>query len=226
MKLLLTNDDGIGAPGLEALRGIVSPDAVVVAPTKHLSGCSHAVTTWQGPVRVEQRDAETWAVEGTPADCVRVGLDRIAPETSVVIAGINPGGNLGADIYYSGTVAAAREAAFHGKVGIAVSHYRKRDMAIDWERAASMTRGVIEDLLRREPPTRGYWNVNLPHLAPGEPDAEVVFCTPCKQPLPLRYRVDGDLFHYSGDYQLRPADPDADVALCFGGRITVSLIGL
>lgn len=226
MKILLTNDDGIGAPGLEALRGIVSPDAVVVAPVKHLSGCSHAVTTWQGPVRVERRDERLFAIEGMPADCVRVGLDRIAPDADVVIAGINPGGNLGADIYYSGTVAAAREAAFHGKLGIAVSHYRKRDLAIDWGRAAAMTRGVLDELLKRERPVRGFWNVNLPHIAPGEPDADVIFCGPCKQPLPLRYRVEGDQFHYEGDYQLRPADPDADVALCFGGKITVSLIGL
>jgi 5'-nucleotidase len=226
MKILLTNDDGVGAPGLDAMRGIVGPDAIVVAPKKHLSGCSHAVTTWQGAVHVEQRDQTTFAVEGTPADCVRVALDRIVPDADAIVAGINPGGNLGADIYYSGTVAAAREAAFHGRLGIAVSHYRKRDRAIDWGRAAAMTRAVLDDLFRRQHPVRGFWNVNLPHLAPDEPDAEIVHCVPCKQPLPLRYRVDGAHYHYEGDYQLRPADAGADVALCFGGKVTVSLISL
>jgi 5'-nucleotidase len=226
MKIILTNDDGVGAPGLEALRGIVTADAVVVAPTKHLSGCSHAVTTWQGAIHVERRDETTHAVEGTPADCVRVALNRLVPDADIVISGINLGGNLGADIYYSGTVAAAREAAFHGKLGIAVSHYRKRDLAIDWPRAAAMTRTVLDDLLQRGVPERGFWNVNLPHLAPGEPDAEVIHCAPCKQPLPLRYRVEGAQYHYEGDYQLRPADAGADVALCFGGKITVSLIAL
>jgi 5'-nucleotidase len=226
MRILLTNDDGVGAPGLEALRGVVASEALIVAPNRHLSGCSHSVTTWQGAIRVVRRNDHTYAIDGTPADCVRVALDRIAPETAAVIAGINPGGNLGADVYYSGTVAAAREAAFHGKLGIAISHYRKRDRAIDWARAAAMTRRVLDDLLRRDPPVRGFWNVNLPHLAAGEPDADVVFCEPCKQPLPLRYRVEGEHYHYEGDYQLRPADPDADVALCFGGKITVSLIAL
>mgnify|MGYP003394915004 CR=1 FL=1 len=126
VKILLTNDDGVGAPGLVALEGIFSGDPIVIAPDRHLSGCSHAVTTWQGSIRAEQRGPRLWAIEGTPADCVRLGLDRLAADADLVIAGINPGGNLGADIYYSGTVAAAREAAFHGKRGIAVSHYPKR----------------------------------------------------------------------------------------------------
>lgn len=226
MRILLTNDDGVGAPGLLALENIIAGDSVVVAPDRHLSGCSHAVTTWQGPVRVEQRNPKLWAIEGTPADCVRVALDKLTPDVELVIAGINPGGNLGADIYYSGTVAAAREAAFHGKTGIAVSHYRKRGLDFDWPRAARWTRRVLDGLLEREPTPRTFWNVNLPHLTADEPDPEIVFCEPCKQPLPLRYRVQGEHFHYEGDYQQRPADAGADVALCFGGKITVSLIPL
>ncbi len=226
MKILLTNDDGVGAPGLVALEGILAGEAVVIAPDRHLSGCSHAVTTWQGSIRAEQRGPKLWAIEGTPADCVRLGLDSLAADVDLVIAGINPGGNLGADIYYSGTVAAAREAAFHGKTGIAVSHYRKREMDFDWPRAAAWTRRVLDELLKREPPSRAFWNVNLPHLAAAEADPEIVFCGPCKQPLPLRYRVQGEHFQYEGDYQSRPADPGADVALCFGGKITVSLIAL
>ncbi len=226
MRILLTNDDGVGAPGLLALESIIADDFTVVAPDRHLSGCSHAVTTWQGPVRVEQRSPKLWAIEGTPADCVRVALDKLSPDVDLVIAGINPGGNLGADIYYSGTVAAAREAAFHGKTGIAVSHYRKSGMDFDWPRAAQWTRRVLDGLLQREQTPRTFWNVNLPHLSAAEPDPEIVFCEPCKQPLPLRYRVQGEHFHYEGDYQLRPADAGADVALCFGGKITVSLIPL
>jgi len=226
VKILLTNDDGVGAPGLVALEGIIGGDPVVIAPDRHLSGCSHAVTTWQGPVRAEQRGPKLWAIEGTPADCVRLGLDSLATDADVVIAGINPGGNLGADIYYSGTVAAAREAAFHGKTGIAVSHYRKRGMDFDWPRAAQWTRRVIDELMIRPRTPRSFWNVNFPHLASSEAEPEVAFCEPCKQPLPLRYRVQGEHFHYEGDYQSRPADPGADVALCFGGNITVSLIAL
>src|SRR3712207_8152017 len=92
MKLLLTNKDGIGAPGLEALRaaalGLGEP--VVVAPADALSGCSHRVTTHQ-PIRVTQPRPGHYAVEGTPADCVRVALHGLAPDTAWVLAGINCG---------------------------------------------------------------------------------------------------------------------------------------
>src|SRR5262245_1031781 len=113
MKLLLTNDDGIEADGLRALlsavRGLGEP--VVVAPVGPQSGVSHAVTT-DAPVRVESRGGH-FAVHGTPADCIRVGLHRLCPDAGVVLSGINHGGNLGADVYYSGTVAAVREAVLH-----------------------------------------------------------------------------------------------------------------
>lgn len=111
MKLLLTNDDGIDADGLHALltavRGLGEP--VVVAPAGPQSGVSHAVTT-DGPVRVEPRGDGRFAVRGTPADCVRVVLHRLCPDAGLVLSGINHGGNLGADVYYSGTVVAVREA--------------------------------------------------------------------------------------------------------------------
>lgn len=227
MNIVLTNDDGVDAPGLAALRGIIEGEPVIVAPDRHLSGCSHAVTTWQGSIRVEPMNAHTFAVEGTPADCVRLALTHFAPHAEAFIAGINPGGNLGVDLYYSGTVAAAREAAFHGRIGIAVSHYRKRGLDIDWPRAAAWARRVLDALLAHDPPERAFWNVNLPHLTHDEPEPEMVYCAPCRQPLPLRYRPDGDEhFRYEGDYQSRPADPGADVALCFGGKITVSRVPL
>src|SRR5262245_36371129 len=104
MKLLLTNDDGIDAPGLGALlaaaAGVGEP--VVVAPLDAHSGCSHRVTT-HGPIRVERRGPGRFAVAGTPADCVRVGLHDLAPDAGWVLAGINAGGNLGADVWHSGT---------------------------------------------------------------------------------------------------------------------------
>src|SRR5262245_42279778 len=132
MKLLLTNDDGIDAPGLEALLGAAAAlgEAVVVAPDEHLSGCSHRVTTGR-PIRVERRGEGRHAVCGTPADCVRVGLHGLAPEARWVLAGINEGGNLGADVHHSGTVAAVREAVLHGVPGIALSHYHRRGLEID-----------------------------------------------------------------------------------------------
>src|SRR5437764_14701467 len=126
MKLLLTNDDGIDAPGLAALLAAARPlgEPVLVAPLAAHSGCSHRVTT-DGPIRVEHRPAG-FAVEGTPADCVRVALHDIVRDAAWVLSGINAGGNLGADVYISGTVAAVREAVLHGYPGVAVSQYRKR----------------------------------------------------------------------------------------------------
>src|SRR5947209_4701872 len=163
MKLLLTNDDGIDAPGLDALRTAAGRigEPIIVAPVDTLSGCSHRVTTEQ-PLRLERRGPARYAVDGTPADCVRLGLHRVVPDAAWVLSGINAGGNLGADVWVSGTVAAVREAVLHGFPGIAFSHYRKKGLATDWPRAAAWVSSVLADLLHR-PWERGtFWNVNLP----------------------------------------------------------------
>src|SRR5262245_7937110 len=134
MKLLLSNDDGIGAPGLEALLQAARTigDPVVVAPAGPQSGVSHAVTA-HGPLRIEPRGNDRFAVHGTPADCARIGLLKLVPDAAWVLSGINHGGNLGADVYYSGTVAAVREAVLHGWPGVAVSQYRHEKREFDWE---------------------------------------------------------------------------------------------
>ncbi len=99
-KLLLTNDDGIEAPGLAALlaasRDFGQP--IVVAPAGPQSGVSHTIT-WESGVWLEPRGEERFAVHGTPADCARLGLLRVAPDAKRVLSGINHGGNLGADVY-------------------------------------------------------------------------------------------------------------------------------
>ena len=150
MKLLLSNDDGIDAPGLKALLSAARMlgDPVVVAPAEPQSGVSHAVTA-HGPVRIEPRGEKRFAVYGTPADCARVGLLRLVPNAKWVLSGINHGGNLGADVHYSGTVAAVREAVLHGWPGAAVSQYRRKGMEFDWERAANWVARVLADLLAR-----------------------------------------------------------------------------
>jgi 5'-nucleotidase len=226
MKLLLTNDDGIDAPGLQALLAAARPlgEPVVVAPTGAHSGCSHRVTTDE-PIRVERRPAG-FAVEGTPADCVRVALHDIAPDAAWVLAGINAGGNLGADVWHSGTVAAVREAVLHGWPGVALSHYRKKGRPYDWEAAVGRALRVLRELLARPREPGSFWNVNLPHLEPGAPEPEVVFCPLDPAPLPLHFRRDGDLWHYAGDYHSRRRAPGADVDVCFRGRIAVTRITL
>jgi 5'-nucleotidase len=229
MKLLLTNDDGIDAPGLAALGRAVAGmgEVLVVAPAAAHSGCSHRVTTHE-PIHVERRSPRSFAVHGTPADCVRVSLARLAPDAEWVLAGVNAGGNLGADVWHSGTVAAVREAVLHGRPGIAVSHYMRRGVPVDWERAAARVAPVLRDLLRQPWRPGTLWNINLPHLDPDAPAPEVVRCRVDPGPLPLAYRDDGDgnILIYDGNYHQRRREPGADVDVCFGGRIAVSRIDL
>jgi len=227
MKLLLTNDDGIDAPGIAALWQAARPlgQTVLAAPTEAQSGCSHRVTT-NGPLRVDCGPPDRYAVHGTPADCVRLALHRLAPDFDWVLSGINAGGNLGADVHHSGTVAAVREAVLHGRPGIALSHYLKRGMAVDWQRAASWVTPILRELLA-QPCTPGvFWNINLPHLGPEEADPSVVYCPLDRGPLPLSFRLEEEHHYYDGNYHQRLREPGADVDICFGGRIAVTKLSL
>jgi 5'-nucleotidase len=227
MKFLLTNDDGIDAPGLQALCDVVVRfgDVLVVAPAEPHSGCGHRVTT-DGPFRVSEHGPGRYAVDGTPADCVRVALHALVREPVVVLSGINAGGNLGADVHISGTVAAAREAVLHGHRSVALSQYRRKEMEFNWRRSARWTELVLRDLLQRPWTAGRFWNVNLPHVEGHQPDPEVVVCPINTLPLPLSYRREGDLFHYDGDYHGRPRHRGTDVDVCFGGRFAVSELRL
>jgi 5'-nucleotidase len=225
MTLILTNDDGIDAPGLQALQAAITAKSIMVAPKQPYSGCGHQVTTGS-PIHLEKRSDTVYAVGGTPADCTRLALTHIAPHTKWVLAGINAGGNLGVDVYISGTVAAVREAAIHGVGGIAISHWIKRPLVIDWDVAARWTARVLEVLFSRTIPPECFWNVNLPHLQPGQPEPAIVFCQPSTQPLPLDYRVEGGWYHYQGEYARRDRAKGTDVDVCFSGNIAVTLLKL
>ena len=197
----------------------------MVAPVLGHSGCAHRVTT-DGPIRVRQAAPARFAVEGTPADCVRVALHDLAPEASWVLAGINAGGNLGADVYHSGTVAAVREGVLHGRPGIAVSQYRRRGVPFDWDRAARLVLPVLRELLGQPLEAGTFWNVNLPHLPPEAPEPEWVYRPLDPGPLPLRFRREADAFHYEGDYHGRSRVAGSDIDACFGGKIAVTLLRL
>ncbi len=226
MTLILTNDDGIDAPGIQALLKAVNAEEVMIAaPKDHLSGCGHQVTT-NGPIHVHRRSDYEYAIGGTPADCVRIALTHICQNVRFVFSGINAGGNMGVDAYISGTVAAVREAAIHGIPGIAVSHYCKGKLNIDWDVAARRTADVLSDLLNRPLEPGTFWNVNLPHLLPNEPDPEVVFCQPCTRPLPVNYQIEGDNFYYVGEYGKRDRTPGSDVDVCFSGKIAVTQLSI
>jgi 5'-nucleotidase len=228
MKLILTNDDGIDAPGLEALYEAARQfgEPVVVAPVDAHSGCSHRVTT-DGAIHVHERGPGRYAVEGTPADCVRVALHSVVPDAAWVLSGINAGGNLGADVWHSGTVAAVREAVLHGRAGVALSQYHnKKDRPIDWKRGAALVLPLLRRLTQQQAGPGIFWNVNLPHPEPGAPEPEIVFCPLDPLPLPLSFRRDGDVYHYDGNYHQRRRATGADVDVCFGGKISVTRIAL
>ena len=225
MTIILTNDDGIDAPGIRALQQAVSETSTIVAPDRQYSGCGHQVTTGTG-MKLEKRSPTEYALTGTPADCTRIAIKKIAPNTKLVLSGINAGGNLGTDVYISGTVGAVREAAIHGIPGIAISHWIKNPLIIDWSLASRWTARVLEDLLSRPLPPGSFWNVNLPHLEPNQPEPKIILCEPSIAPLPLDYRVEGDTYYYQGEYATRDRTLGTDVDICFGGDIAVTLIRL
>src|SRR5690242_7373554 len=103
MTIILTNDDGIDAPGIKALLNAVnSKNVIVAAPKDHQSGCGHQVTTTRS-INIQQRSEREYAIAGTPADCVRIAISQICQDIKFVLSGINAGGNLGVDVYISGT---------------------------------------------------------------------------------------------------------------------------
>ncbi len=140
MNILVTNDDGVHAPGIKALAEKLREvgEVTVVAPLREMSAVSHALTI-SAPLRFEHLEDRTFFVEGTPADCVNLAVGKLLPNPpDIVVSGINRGANVGDDIAYSGTVAGAREAAMLGVPSIAIS-FASKDEDADYRAAASFT---------------------------------------------------------------------------------------
>src|SRR6476661_2390979 len=179
MLILLTNDDGIRAPGLVALyREIKSLGEVhVVAPETAQSATGHGITL-DAPLltqRVTVEDTFTGiAVDGRPADCVKLAMTQLLPRTpDLVISGMNSGANVGINVLYSGTVAAAIEAAFLGAPAIALSLYLRNHIPADYARTAQLSRRVIEQILDSGLRGGQVLSVNLPPLLPDQQPAGV-----------------------------------------------------
>lgn len=232
MTWILTNDDGIDAPGMAALRQAIDQPALMIAPLTHHSGCGHQVTTSR-PITIETRRnpdllgnklLASYGIGGTPVDCVRAALHHLCPSLTWVVSGINAGGNLGADVYGSGTVAAVREAALHQIPGIAISQYHRRDHPIDWSRSARWAKQAIEYLLEQPLASQAFWNVNLPHLLPAAPEPPIIQCPLSRKPLPVAYRQEETGLVYAGNYHDRDREPGSDVDICFQGNIAVTQI--
>jgi 5'/3'-nucleotidase len=166
MNILLTNDDGFDADGINALFEVFSKkhDVYMIAPDKERSACSNAFTVRE-ELKIIKKDEKKYTLSGFPADCVSIGLhSKIIPEIDIVISGINHGPNVGEDIFFSGTVGAARTAYIFGKTGIAVSvdsFHRSSEFFHD---TASFLLNYInereEELIRE----KSFINVNYPDI--------------------------------------------------------------
>ena len=162
MNILVTNDDGILAPALQALKAQLSPlgRVVIVAPDRDQSATSHSLTLHR-PFRIQRHDTDVYSVDGTPTDCVVCawyGLLDMKPD--LVISGINHGPNMGEDVFYSGTVAAAIEGAMQGALAVSVSLVTRQ--LTDFLEPAAFVGRLARQVMERGLPRRRLLNVNIP----------------------------------------------------------------
>lgn len=174
MRILLTNDDGYHAPGMEILEAIarqLSDDIWVCAPAEEQSGAGHSLTLSR-PVRIREHGERRWSCSGTPTDSVMMAIGKLIPEKpDLILSGVNRGANLGDDITYSGTVSAAIEGALAGVPAIALSQvYATEGMGDNVPFAVSRQWGeqVLRPLLHHPIAPRTVININFPAIAPDE----------------------------------------------------------
>ncbi|MBN1503605.1 MAG: 5'/3'-nucleotidase SurE [Candidatus Eisenbacteria bacterium] len=168
MVILVTNDDGVHAAGLSALREALSSvgKVVVIAPDREQSATSHSLTL-EHPLRVRHIEESFMSVDGTPTDCVLLAFNGLLQEKpQMVVAGINHGPNLGEDVSYSGTVAAAIEGTLQGAPSVAVSLAGKAPY--DFEAACSFTVKLVRTIEERGMESQALLNVNVPNLPPAD----------------------------------------------------------
>jgi 5'-nucleotidase len=170
VRILVTNDDGINAPGLKVLEKIaksLSRDVWVVAPEIEQSGAAHSLTL-RRPLQVRRLSSRRFAVDGTPTDCVLLAVHHLIPKRrpDLVLSGVNRGGNLGEDVTYSGTIAAAMESTLLEIPAIALS--QKRDgQRIHWHTSETHAPDIIRKLTSIEWPKGVLMNINFPSVAAG-----------------------------------------------------------
>jgi 5'-nucleotidase len=225
VKIVVTNDDGYDQPGLAALVDSIKPlgDITIVAPATPQSNMGHRVTM-KTPIRVDRPDTRTYVVHATPADCTRLAVKQLVPDVDWVVAGINPGANLGSDVYQSGTVAAAREAAILGIRAIAVSQYIAPDVTVDWPAAQAQTSRCLSAVWEKPLAAGQFWNINLPSPITASAVLDHRFCPLDKHPHRYRYAEDKDSYTYQGIIHDRPRSAGSDVDVCFGGMIAITLM--
>jgi len=232
MRLLLTNDDGIYAPGLQALYSELKADfeICIVAPDTEMSAVGHAISL-TSPLRVQSvhknGDFFGYGVKGTPADCVKIAVQELLEEPpDVILSGINLGANVGVNVLYSGTVSAATEGAFLGIKSAAISLNTRVNP--DFRLAARFSREIIRFMRENNLRDRTALNVNVPAV----PAAEIRGVAVTRQGLSrfrerFERRVDprGNVYYWlTGETPVEDRVPDADAIALKAQKITITPI--
>lgn len=236
MRILLTNDDGIHAPGLATLEKVarqLSDDVWIVAPETDQSGLAHSLTLSE-PLRLRKVKEQHFALRGTPTDCVIMAVRNLMDgPPDIILSGINSGPNAGDDVTYSGTVAGAMEGTLLGIPSFALSqhyNYENHGRVVPWEVAETHAPAVLDKLLKADIPKGRLININFPNCTPDEVKGTVV----TKQgqlthALQIVERQDGRGFPY---YWLKfgrrsvPDQTETDVAALNSGYISVTPLQL
>ncbi len=230
-RILLTNDDGYQAVGIkvlaEELQGFA--DVITIAPSWERSGAAQSLTLRQ-PIVCHRIAEDIWALDGTPADCVVIALHKLLPEPpDLVISGINHGANLGENVYYSGTVGAAREAAIHHVPALAMSLCSKKPEA-DFVPAARFARHTAELMLSDGIPQQVLLNVNVPESWRGNGVRLTRQSRKITRSL-LREGQDprGRPYYWLSEQRIdreQDVDPESDYAAIFAGHVSVTPLHL
>lgn len=231
-RILITNDDGVDAPGIAVMREIaaaLSDDVWVVAPADNQSGAGHRFTFGR-ELGLEQRERRIYAVVGgSPADCVVAGMTHVCrdQQPDIVLSGVNNGQNLGDIMHCSGTMGGAREGALHGALGIGISQGIDYDNGgeLDWSNARAFAPDVVRTLWAEVKRRDVYFNVNLPFCP--TPDVTGIRVVPAQRfsrsPMAYYQSDNPGKFFISIPETPSPIDPDRDFGTLMHGRaVTVT----
>lgn len=234
MHILLTNDDGILAPGIRALWQELAQIAriTVVAPDSEKSASSQAITVhhpiWVDKHPMDNPNINAWRVGGTPTDCVKVALESLLIDDcpDIIVSGINQGSNLGTDVLYSGTVSAAIEGALHGLPALAMS--LDSWQVFDFTPAAKTARRIVETMIAKQLPPNTLLNVNVPALPENQlKGMKITKLGVRSYENTFERRLDprGRTYYWmSGHVSESDNDPDSDIIAVKNGNISVTPI--
>jgi 5'-nucleotidase len=231
LKILITNDDGIDAPGILALADALMPlgTVTVAAPRDPRSGASHGVTSDRAiaVTESEKRGMKWFSIDALPASCVRLALEALLPDRpDIVVSGINRGENLGTVTFYSATVAGAREPAFLGIPAIAVNLAAGK--AMDYQVAAEIMAGIVRAVGKAGLPKGTFLNVNVPALARDEIKGIRITRQDTRAPIEFFEKTvssEGTTFYKPSWKHLEPAGEDTDIWAVRNGYVSISVFG-